>query len=91
VDLKQGKLYKGEPEQGVKVDTTLTVDDQDLVDIVSIWTPLFTDVESYGIALKRKKTGKYFGPKTWRNFCFTPGKVIFINLGQLLFDLLLAV
>lgn len=36
VDLKQCKLYKGDPESGVKPDTTLTVDDQDMIDIVSI-------------------------------------------------------
>lgn len=35
VDLKQCKLYKGDAEPGVKVDTTLTVDDQDMIDIVS--------------------------------------------------------
>lgn len=35
VDLKQCKLYKGDPEAGVKVDTTLTVDDQDMIDITT--------------------------------------------------------
>ncbi|XP_017302480.2 LOW QUALITY PROTEIN: peroxisomal multifunctional enzyme type 2 [Diaphorina citri] len=34
-DLKKGKVYKGEPEAGVKADTTITVEDSDLVDIVS--------------------------------------------------------
>ncbi|XP_026677530.1 peroxisomal multifunctional enzyme A [Diaphorina citri] len=32
-DLKKGKVYKGEPEAGVKADTTITVEDSDLVDI----------------------------------------------------------
>lgn len=36
MDLKQCKLYKGDAEAGTKVDTTLTVDDQDMIDIVSI-------------------------------------------------------
>ncbi|XP_026286944.1 peroxisomal multifunctional enzyme type 2 [Frankliniella occidentalis] len=35
VDLKQCKLYKGDAEPGVKVDTTLTVDDQDMIDITT--------------------------------------------------------
>lgn len=33
LDLKKGQVYKGDPETGVIVDTTLTVDDQDMVDI----------------------------------------------------------
>lgn len=34
-DLKTGKVYRGEPEKGVKVDTTLTIDDSDMIDLVS--------------------------------------------------------
>lgn len=33
LDLKKGQVYKGDPEAGINVDTTLTVDDQDMVDI----------------------------------------------------------
>ncbi|XP_050540879.1 peroxisomal multifunctional enzyme type 2-like isoform X1 [Daktulosphaira vitifoliae] len=32
-DLKKGKIYKGEPEKGVKADTTLTIDDTDMIDL----------------------------------------------------------
>nr|XP_018917446.1 PREDICTED: peroxisomal multifunctional enzyme type 2 isoform X1 [Bemisia tabaci] len=32
-DLKQGKVYKGLPVGGAKADTTLTVDDEDMIDI----------------------------------------------------------
>lgn len=34
-DLKTGKVYRGEPEKGVKVDTTLTISDSDMIDLVS--------------------------------------------------------
>lgn len=34
-DLVRGKIYEGDPDQGVKVDTTLTVDDGDLVDMAA--------------------------------------------------------
>lgn len=34
-DLKVGKVYRGEPEKGVKADTTLTIDDTDMIDLVS--------------------------------------------------------
>lgn len=33
MDLKSGKVYEGAPQGGVKVDTTLTVADGDMVDI----------------------------------------------------------
>lgn len=33
LDLKKGKIYEGNPEEGVKPDTTLSVADGDLVDI----------------------------------------------------------
>ncbi|XP_022162156.1 SCP2 sterol-binding domain-containing protein 1 isoform X4 [Myzus persicae] len=32
-DLKTGKIYRGEPEKGVKADTTLTIDDTDMIDL----------------------------------------------------------
>lgn len=35
-DLKAGKVYRGEPEKGIKADTTLTIDDSDMIDLVSI-------------------------------------------------------
>lgn len=35
-DLKTGKVYRGEPEKGIKADTTLTIDDSDMIDLVSI-------------------------------------------------------
>jgi len=34
--LKIGKIYRGEPEKGIKADTTLTIDDSDMIDLVSI-------------------------------------------------------
>lgn len=34
MDLKKGTLYAGDPESGTKVDTTLTIEDQDMVDMV---------------------------------------------------------
>lgn len=34
LDLKKGSVYKGEPEAGTKADTTLTIDDDDMVDMV---------------------------------------------------------
>lgn len=34
-DLKTGKVYRGEPEKGIKADTTLTIDDSDMIDLVS--------------------------------------------------------
>uniref|UniRef100_A0A1B6D6F1 SCP2 domain-containing protein n=1 Tax=Clastoptera arizonana TaxID=38151 RepID=A0A1B6D6F1_9HEMI len=33
LDLKKCSVYKGEPEKGVKVDATVTIDDQDMVDL----------------------------------------------------------
>lgn len=33
LDLKKGSVYEGNPEEGVKPDTTLSVADGDLVDI----------------------------------------------------------
>jgi len=33
-DLKTGKVYRGEPEKDVKADTTLTIDDSDMIDLV---------------------------------------------------------
>lgn len=33
LDLKKGTVYEGSPEEGVKPDTTLSVNDSDLVDI----------------------------------------------------------
>lgn len=36
-DLKTGKVYRGEPEKNVKADTTLTIDDSDMIDLVSIF------------------------------------------------------
>lgn len=33
LDLKKGAVYEGNPEEGVKADTTLSVTDTDLVDI----------------------------------------------------------
>lgn len=33
LDLKKGAIYEGNPEEGVKPDTTLSVTDTDLVDI----------------------------------------------------------
>lgn len=36
LDLKKGEVYQGEPGSDVKVDTTLTIDDQDMVDLVSV-------------------------------------------------------
>ncbi|XP_054277908.1 peroxisomal multifunctional enzyme type 2 [Macrosteles quadrilineatus] len=33
LDLKKGSVYKGEPEAGTKADTTLTIDDADMVDM----------------------------------------------------------
>lgn len=33
MDLKKGTIYEGNPEEGVKPDTTLSVTDADLVDI----------------------------------------------------------
>ncbi|XP_075217248.1 peroxisomal Multifunctional enzyme type 2 isoform X2 [Lycorma delicatula] len=35
VDLKKGEVYEGEPASNIKVDTTLTIDDQDMVDLVT--------------------------------------------------------
>ncbi|VVC40772.1 Short-chain dehydrogenase/reductase, conserved site,Short-chain dehydrogenase/reductase SDR,SCP2 sterol- [Cinara cedri] len=32
-DLKTGKVYRGEPEKGLKVDTTLTISDSDMIDL----------------------------------------------------------
>lgn len=32
-DLKQGKVYKGEPQSGTKADTNITIEDTDLVDM----------------------------------------------------------
>lgn len=32
-DLKTGKIYRGEPEKGIKADTTLTIDDSDMIDL----------------------------------------------------------
>lgn len=32
-DLKKGKVYKGMPTDGVKADTTITIDDSDMVDM----------------------------------------------------------
>lgn len=37
-DLKTGKIYRGEPEKGVKADTTLTIDDLDMIDLVSMFS-----------------------------------------------------
>ena len=34
--MKTGKIYRGEPEKGIKADTTLTIDDSDMIDLVSI-------------------------------------------------------
>jgi len=34
--LKIGKIYRGEPEKGIKADTTLTIDEPDMIDLVSI-------------------------------------------------------
>lgn len=34
--MKAGKIYRGEPEKGIKADTTLTIDDSDMIDLVSI-------------------------------------------------------
>lgn len=34
-DLKKGKVYKGPAADGVKVDTTITIDDSDMVDMAS--------------------------------------------------------
>lgn len=34
--MKIGKIYRGEPEKDVKADTTLTIDDSDMIDLVSI-------------------------------------------------------
>lgn len=34
--MKTGKIYRGEPENGIKADTTLTIDDSDMIDLVSI-------------------------------------------------------
>lgn len=33
LDLKKGTIYEGNPEESVKPDTTLTITDNDLVDI----------------------------------------------------------
>lgn len=33
LDLKKGTIYEGNPEEAVKPDTTLTITDNDLVDI----------------------------------------------------------
>lgn len=33
-DLKTGEVYKGEPKAGTKADTTITIDDSDMVDLV---------------------------------------------------------
>lgn len=35
LDLKKGAVYAGEPVSGTKVDTTLTIEDQDMVELVS--------------------------------------------------------
>jgi len=39
--LKTGKIYRGEPEKGIKADTTLTIDDSDMIDLVSIPNIIF--------------------------------------------------
>uniref|UniRef100_A0A1B6F4C3 Peroxisomal multifunctional enzyme type 2 n=1 Tax=Cuerna arida TaxID=1464854 RepID=A0A1B6F4C3_9HEMI len=33
LDLKKGTVYKGKPEEGTTVDTTLTIDDKDMMDM----------------------------------------------------------
>lgn len=33
--MKTGKVYRGEPEKNIKADTTLTIDDSDMIDLVS--------------------------------------------------------
>lgn len=43
-DLKKGKIYRGEPEKDVKADTTLTIDDSDMIDLVSIKNALLVNI-----------------------------------------------
>lgn len=35
-NLKTGEVYRGSPKDGIKVDTTITIDDADMVEMVGI-------------------------------------------------------